>query len=514
MQELIFGRSLYPAARWRADAVALREDGFTSTFAEHISRVERAARSITSLVGNSQERFAVLSLNSHEYVELWHAAMLGGGVIVPLNYRLSAAEVAGLVADSGARVVFVDEASRALWQEASELIRDSGIQVVGLRWSADGVPDYESLIASEADGRLPEPDETDLLSLMYTGGTTGRAKGVMTSHRNAVLNMYHQMDVHRPGAQTVYLHQSPIFHAAAMWGLMGPTAGGGQQVVLSKFTPTAVVETVERYGVTDTQMGPTMVGMLLDECGDQIGRIGSLRQLVYGTAPMPQGTIDRLVRDLPELSLLHGYGMTESTSAVSFLRWDELLADRSLIPTAGRPLTGVTVTIQDAAGETLPPNTDGEICVRAGNVADGYWNRPDETAAAFRDGWYRTGDLGRMDERGYLTIVDRIKDMIISGGENVYSVEVESAISTHPGVAQVAVVGVPHEKWGEQVHAVVVPHEGVELDEADLEKHTRTQIAGYKVPKAWTIRTDPLPVSGAMKILKRDIRASLRCRRP
>lgn len=506
MQELIYGRSYYPTAAWRHDAVAIRDGDFSSTFAEHTERVERLGRAVQTVVGGRAERYAVLSLNSHEYLELWHAAMLGAAVITPLNYRLAAAELAGILQDAGARVVFVDAELRGLWQEVAAVGGFGAPAVVGIRWEDDEVAGFEELLGSGAPGALAEPDESDLMALMYTGGTTGRPKGVMIPHRAAVLNMYHQLPIHRPGAHTVYLHQSPIFHGAAMWGLMGPTAGGGQQCVLPKFTPELVLRTVAELGVTESQMGPTMVGMLLDACGADVGRLRTLQQLVYGSAPMPQGTVDRLVRDLPNVKLLHGYGMTESTSVVSFLRWEELLQDRSLISSVGRVVPGVTATIQDAAGNELPAGEHGEICVRGGNLFDGYWDRPAETAAVLVDGWYRTGDLGRMDERGYLWVVDRIKDMIITGGENVYSAEVENAISTHPAVRQVAVIGVPSARWGEQVHAVVVVHQVDAVQPSDLEQHVRRLIAGYKVPKSWTLQTEDLPTSGAMKILKKDLR--------
>ncbi|MFV0534219.1 MAG: class I adenylate-forming enzyme family protein [Cumulibacter sp.] len=506
VQELIYGRTYYPTAAWRHDAIAIRDGEFSSTFAEHTDRIERLGRSIQSALGSSSERYAVLSLNTHEFLEAWQSAMLGAAVITPLNYRLAAAELAGILADSGARLVFVDAELRELWSEVAQIGGFGSPTVVGIRWHDDGVTDFEQFLSASQPGPLDEPDESDLMALMYTGGTTGRPKGVMISHKAAVLNMFHQLPIHRPGAHTVYLHQSPIFHGAAMWGLMGPTAGGGQQCVLPRFTPELVLETVEKFGVTESQMGPTMVGMLLDACGDDVTKLASLQQLVYGSAPMPQGTVDRLVRDLPNVKLLHGYGMTESTSVVSFLRWEELLADRSLIASVGRVAPGVTATIQDTNGVILPPGQHGEICVRGGNLTDGYWQMPQETAEVFRDGWYRTGDMGRMDERGYMWVVDRIKDMIITGGENVYSAEVENAISTHPAVRQVAVIGVPSERWGEQVHAVIVTHTDGELAEADIEHHVRAQIAGYKVPKSWTLQTEDLPTSGAMKILKKDLR--------
>ena len=492
-------------AVWRRADTAVRDGDYSASYDTHIERVHRLGSALARSLSSPQDRFAVLSLNSHEFLELWHAAMFGAGVITPINYRLAPKEIAFILSDSGASVIFVDADNRDLWDEVAAL--GSHPRVVGIGWSAEDVTEFDEFLSAGEGVSIPEPEEDDLLGLMYTGGTTGTPKGVMISHRAAMLNAYHQIEVLRPTSTSVYLHQSPMFHAAAMYGLMAPSLAGGVQCTLPKFTPSLLVGTVERYGVTETQMGPTMIGMLFDECGDQLDRIASLRNMIYGSAPMPRGTLDRVLTELPDLQLFHGYGMTESSSAVSYMRHDELLADPALLSSAGRPLIGVNVSIQDPSGAHLPPGEKGEICARGGNFMAGYWNRPAETADVLRDGWYRTGDLGYLNDKGYLFVVDRIKDMVLSGGENIYSSEVENAISTHPAVAQVAVIGVPHEKWGEQVHAVVVRRDGAHVTEADLAAHARSQIAGYKVPKSWDIRLEPLPVSGAMKILKRDLRA-------
>jgi len=254
-------------------------------------------------------------------------------------------------------------------------------------------------------------------------------------------------------------------------------------------------------------MVPTMIAMLLDHPDYSPERLASLEILTYGASPMPAGLLDRLLSSYPDLSVSQGYGMTESSAVLTLLSADDHRAGGPRLRSAGRPLPGVVLSIRDDGNNEMPRGQTGEVCARAGNLMREYWGQPDATAAAFRDGWYRTGDAGYIDDGGYLFLVDRVKDMIVSGGENVYSVEVESLISTHEAVQQVAVIGVPHDIWGEQVHAVVVLHPDMSVSQDELVEMLRSQIAGYKVPKSFEFRSEPLPLSGAMKVLKRELRA-------
>jgi long-chain acyl-CoA synthetase len=254
-------------------------------------------------------------------------------------------------------------------------------------------------------------------------------------------------------------------------------------------------------------MVPTMVAMLVQHSEFRPERLASLRKLTYGASPMPLALLERLLGDFPDLDMYQGYGMTESSAVLTALGPAEHRAGGDILRSAGRALPGVSLSVQDPDGNPLPPGETGEVCARAGNFMREYWKQPEATEQAFRGGWYHTGDAGYLDERGYLFLVDRVKDMIVTGGENVYSVEVENAIVSHPAVAQVAVIGVPHDTWGEAVHAVVVVHDGATVTEEEIVEHARQWIAGYKVPKSVEIRTDPLPLSGAMKVLKRELRA-------
>jgi long-chain acyl-CoA synthetase len=304
----------------------------------------------------------------------------------------------------------------------------------------------------------------------------------------------------------VYLHQTPMFHAASMGAVLGIPTTGGTSVFVPMFEPAQVMEHIERYQVDWTVMVPTMVAMLFDHRDFRPERLASLKDLVYGASPMPAGLLDRILAVLPNIGLWQGYGMTECSSVLTFLTDEDHRAGGPRLRSAGRPMIGVNITIQNKDGEMLSKGEDGEVCARSGNFMQGYWNRPQETDEVFRDGWYRTGDEGHLDADGYVYLVDRVKDMIVTGGENVYSVEVENAISTHAAVEQVAVIGIPHPTWGEQVHAIVVLRPGFEATEEELLQHARTTIANYKVPKSLEFRTEPIPLSGALKPLKRELR--------
>jgi acyl-CoA synthetase (AMP-forming)/AMP-acid ligase II len=297
-----------------------------------------------------------------------------------------------------------------------------------------------------------------------------------------------------------------MFHAASMGGVLGIPAAGAVSTFIPLFNPEQVLDVVARDGVTATVMVPTMIGMLLQHPSFAPEKLSSLRALTYGASPMPVALLEQLLALYPELDIYQGYGMTESSALLTSLGPAEHRAGGTRLRSAGRSLRGITVTIQDEAGNPVPTGETGEVCARGGMFMREYWNKPEATAEAFRDGWYRTGDAGYLDEHGYLFLVDRVKDMIVTGGENVYSVEVENAIATYPGVAQVAVIGIPSPQWGEAVHAIVVAQEGVVLTEEEIIEHARQKIAGYKVPKSVEFRTDPLPLSGAMKVLKRDLR--------
>jgi len=511
MKELVYPHMYAAAVEQYGEAEGIVDGDYRSTWNQHTDRVGRLCHALLAkLRVETGDRFAVLSLNSHQYLELWHAAFMGAGVINPLNLRLAPRELAYILGDSGSEVVFADVAFAPLVAAArAEMGADDPVRHVVLIGDGDVPHDlaYEELLAAASPDMSPEPEETDPVVLMYTGGTTGLPKGVLIEHRAEILNVYH-------GAMSIpdyrissYLMQTPMFHAASMTGILATIAYGGRFVSIPAFQPEGVMETIESHQVTDTLMVPTMIGLCFASESYRPERLASLERLVYGASPMPEAILNKLQTDLPELRLVQGYGMTEACSTVTLLQSGDHQPGSPRIRSVGRPALGIRISIRSEEGDELARGEIGEVCVRGGHLMREYWNKPEATAEAFRGGWYHTGDAGYVDEDGYLFLVDRVKDMIVTGGENVYSAEVESAISTHPSVGQVAVIGIPDEVWGERVHAIVVPAPGADVSQEEIIAHARASIAGYKVPKSVELRAEPLPLSGAMKVLKRDLRA-------
>lgn len=503
----MYHRSLIASVERFADKVGFIDGNVSHTYAQHVERVSKLANALGHDLGIArQDRFAVLALNSLPYLELWHAAFLGGGVINALNLRLAAKELAYILQDSGTKVCFVDK----YFAPMVEAVRaETKLEKVVLIGDGDVAHDlrYEEVVAA-GDSSVPdEPDEDDPVVLMYTGGTTGLPKGVLLDQRAEILNMYHVAMSFRFDESYVYLHQTPMFHAASMGGILGIPASGGTSTFVPMFEPGAVMTAIETHAVTMTVMVPTMIGLMMMHPEYSAERLRSLTTLTYGASPMPHALVQKVLTDFPNADIFQGYGMTEASAILTVLGPKEHRAGGDVLRSAGRAVPGVSLSIQDPDGNILGVGESGEVCARSGNFMREYWNQPDATAEVFHGGWYHSGDAGYIDENGYLFLVDRVKDMIVTGGENVYSTEVENAISSHPAVAQVAVIGIPHDVWGEAVHAIVVLKEGASATESELIDHARDAIAGYKLPKSVSFRSEPLPLSGAMKVLKKDLRA-------
>jgi acyl-CoA synthetase (AMP-forming)/AMP-acid ligase II len=495
-----------PQVERYADKVGFIDGDHRATFEQHIDRVGRLAHALSHQLGvGRQDRFAVLALNGHQYEELWHAAFLGAGIMNPLNLRLAAPELEYILKDSGTKVVFTD----FLFAGVVDQVREAaGIEHVVLIGDLDGPHDlkYEELLAA-GEPRLPdEPEEDDPVVLMYTGGTTGLPKGVLLDQRAEMLNLYHVGMLFGLDEDIVNLNQTPMFHAATMGGILGVPAAGGTSTFVPMFDPVKVLDTMEAEKATWTVMVPTMIGLVLNHPEFRPERMSSLEVLVYGASPMPTALLERLLTMYPDLRVFQGYGMTEASAVLTVLGPEEHRAGGTLLRSAGRPVPGATLSIRDSDGTPVATGETGEVWARAGNFMREYWNKPEATAEVFAHDWYHTGDAGYVDERGYLYLVDRVKDMVVTGGENVYSSEVENAIATHEAVAQVAVIGIPDAKWGEAVHAIVVLAEGATADEDEIREWAKASIAGYKVPKSIEFRAEPLPLSGAMKVLKRELR--------
>jgi len=507
MKELSYQRFLLPVVERAPERRAVADGAFCSSYGLHLERSLRLASALESQLGlRTGDRFAVMAANSHQFLELYHASFLSGLVINPLNLRLAPQELAFILADSETKVCFVD----AMFASLIHSVRaETAIEQVVLIGAGEAEADlgYEQLVEA-GEARLPaEPEEDDPAVLMYTGGTTGLPKGVVLDQRALALDLYKVASRWGLDESYVYLHQTPMFHAASLGAILAVPAVGGLSTMVSLFNPEAVLDALEAYEVNMTVMVPTMIAMLLDHPAFHPKRLSKLRILTYGASPMPQALLERLLDVAPHLDLYQGYGMTEGSGLLTCLGPEEHRRGGKLLRSAGRPMPGSMICIPNDRGELLPPGETGEVCARAGNFMKHYWNRPTETEEAFRGGWYHTGDAGYVDSEGYLYLVDRVKDMIVTGGENVYSAEVENAIASHPGVAQVAVIGIPSDRWGEAVMAIVVPRPGYDLSEREIQAWARERIAGFKVPKKVEFRFEPLPLSGALKILKRQLRA-------
>jgi len=505
----MYPRLLLTAAERAVDVPAfVDDDGTRERLDVHVDRSMRLADAHRRHYGfDATTTYAVLAGNSRRYVNLWHAAFFGGGVVNPMNTRLAPAELAFILADSRARLLYVD----AQFAEVAEALRKQLpylVDIVRIDLPADAAGPTLDGLAASAEPSLPDVHEEDLAVLMYTGGTTGRPKGVLHTQRAQVLNVY------RMGfmfgfftERSTFLNATPMFHAGGAMGTMGMPCSGGTTVIHGTFEPGRLIADCARYDVTHLGLVPTMIAMTLNHPDFEPERFATVRTIGYGASPMPTAVLDQVMARLPHVSLSQTYGMTEAAAVVTCLTAADHRRGGSILRSAGRALPGVALSIRDAEGQPVPSGEVGEVWVKAGSFMVGYHDRPEETAAALAGGWYHSGDAGYLDDEGYLFLVDRTKDMIISGGENVYSTEVENALSTHPAVLQVAVIGIPSERWGEQVHAVVVLRPGRAATEDELIAHARTSIAGYKAPKSVEFRTEPLPLSGAMKVLKRELRA-------
>jgi len=484
--------------------------GHDVTYGQHIDRVSRLIQAIGSLGLSPNDRVGVLAGACHEYIELWHACLCGAAVINPLNNRLAAEELVYILDDSETSVIFVD----ATYAPIIDGIRSrlTHLRTVVLIGAADAPHDlrFDSLIDAHAPTALPpEPDDHAPAVLMYTGGTTGLPKGVVLDQKAIVLVTYRsQMSMLiAPGWR--YLAFMPLFHVASImtWSLLIPT--GGCVVLMPAFDPVGVMNAVREQRITAIAGVPTMFGIIVHHPSFEPSMFETVTLLGYGAAPMPEALLTRWMHLYPNLNFYQAYGMTECAATVCALTPHDHRIGGEILKSVGRPCIGVEVEIRDPeTTERLPVGAVGELWIRCDSTMSHYWKKPDATSHALVDGWYRSGDAGRMNENGYVFLADRVKDMIVSGGENVYSLEVENAISTHPAVTQVAVVGRPDEVWGEAVHAFVVCQPG-SVTEAELDAHARKSIAGYKVPKSWTLQSEPLPLSAAAKVLKRDLRQRL-----
>jgi long-chain acyl-CoA synthetase len=496
-----------------ADAEALVSDEARLTRREMVDRIARLASVLRNLGMQDDDRVAMLAPNGQHYIEFYFGVLWGGGIVVPVNSRFALAEMIEQVRDAEPFALIVDktlvEKGEALAQSVPSI---KALMIVGEAGASSRnvqSVNYEDALQSVE----PVPDvlrgEHDIACLFYTGGTTGRSKGVMLSHGNLWANAMATIAHLGLDGSLVHPHSGPLFHLGAGGRVYATAVAGGKHVVMSRFTPEQALSTIARERVTVATFVPTMLAMLLQLPDIHTYDLSSLRLITYGASPMPETVLRECLRRLPHVRFAQSYGMTELSPVATMLGAEHhtLNAPPGRLRSAGRPVYSAEVRIVDPNDRELPPGEIGEIIVRGPIVMKGYWRKPELTAQTLRGGWMHTGDSGYFDDDGFLFIADRIKDMIISGGENVYSIEVENAISSHPDVAQCAVIGIPDPRWGEAVHAIVVAHTGADgLTAESIIAHCRPIIAGYKCPRSVDLRRELLPQSSVNKIDKAALR--------
>ncbi|WP_158968744.1 long-chain-fatty-acid--CoA ligase [Chachezhania sediminis] len=498
------------AAQINPNGLATRFEGRDRTWAEFRSRVERLAGALQDLGMGPGDRVAMLSLNSDIYLEYFFGVTWGGGAVMPLNIRWAPPECAYALNDGECSVLMVDAAFAPTVEKIrAEVPGMKHVIYVGDGETPAGMLNYEAMLAAAT----PAPDAgrggDDMAGLFYTGGTTGFPKGVMLSHTNFFTGGIANSEAIGILDGTVYLHAAPMFHIADFLFFMAITFAAGTHVVIPAFTPDATLEAIERYRPSHILLVPVMLQMILAAPKLADTDTSSLELIAYGASPITEATLIDAFGKFPGVKFLQAFGQTELSPVATILGTEYHVTEgpkAGKLRSAGRATRIDEIEIRGEDDTELPRGEVGHIVVKGPNAMLGYWKKPDITAATIKDGWVYTGDAGYMDDEGFVFLMDRVKDMIISGGENVYSTEVENALGRHPAVATSAVIGIPSEKWGEEVHAIVILKQGAQTSTEELIAHCHTLIAGYKCPRSITYRTEPFPLSGANKVLKTELR--------
>lgn len=476
------------------------------TWREVADRVQRFATALRAQGIKPGDRIAVLAHNCDAFLEAYFSIFWAGAIIVPLNTRLTRDELQMQLEDSGATAVLFGAEFAVIIAELKQLSAGTRVFIGFDGSSAPADHDFNALIAHHSPGPEVQSSDDDLAGIFYTGGTTGAAKGVMLKHRNMAAMAVNLIMATKIDEHCVNLHSAPMFHLADIGTFMA-TMVAGTHVFIRHLNEQKILEAIEQHRITHVFTVPAVIDRMAKHPRAIDADLSSLRMLGSGGSPMPGGTFDLARKRFHAVDFVQGFGLTEM-GAHTFLgaRYHRDGADPEKLKSAGLPCFGYEIKVVAQNGEEAPRRVIGEIVGRGDNVMVGYWNRPEETARALKDGWMHTQDAGFMDEDGFVYLTDRLKDMIVTGAENVYSIEVESVISHHPAVEECTVIGVPDERWGERVHAIVVLKSGQTLDFESLNAFCRAKIAAYKCPKSMDVRSEPLPRSAAGKVLKRELR--------
>jgi fatty-acyl-CoA synthase len=498
-------------AREHPERDCIRFAGRTLSYAEAAAQSHQLARALLAQGLAPGERFGLISKNTLEYLLFFLAGSKTGTVPVPLNYRLAPPELAYIVNDARARLVVARGECVAAFDSARASCPDVKTCVRLDAPARPGWLDYREWLAPESTlppEQDPAQSEDDLYQ-MYTSGTTGRPKGAILSHRAVLDHLFQQFTMLQIPPHERVLLVAPMYHAAAALTALGTLVAGSTAVIHEDFVPQAVVLALSEEGITRTTLVPVMIQACLLAVPDVAERrYDALRLMVYGASPIAADVLRRAM-EVFGCDFAQGYGMTETTAALTFLSPEDhrraLREKPELLLSAGRPLPGTRVRVVRPDGSDAAVGEVGEIVGQGDQLMRGYWNLPEASAEALRDGWMHTGDAGVLDTDGYLYLQDRVKDMIVSGGENVYPREVENVLFAHPAVADVAVIGVPDPKWGEAVKAIVVLRAGATATPEALLAHCRAQLGGYKCPRSVDF-VDALPRNPSGKVLKKDLR--------
>lgn len=488
------------------DKVAMVFEGNRITYREMNDRVNRLANALIGLGFKKGDRLTILAENTFKYMEVYFAAAKAGGSVTPLNFRLSDAELTHIINDSEATLYLAGDG----YEERSLGLKLDlkGIKNwISLDKKINGYLFYENLIKDASDtDPVVEVDENDMAILMYTGGTTGLPKGVMLSHRNLLTSAYGLIIIHSFTFNDSTCFVLPLFHVS-FWPVLCLLMVGGKAVIVRRPDLGEILRLMQDEKCTHAVLVPTLLMWLLSYPQLNEFNLSSLRLVTYAGSPMPIDGLKKCIQKFGNI-FAQGYGLTEAAPLVSFLSKEDHFLEgprAKLLASAGKEGPVVEAQVLDENDLPVKPGEIGEIVVRGKNIMMGYWKNPELTAATLRGGWLHTGDMGTIDEDGYIYLVDRKADMIVTGGENVYPKEVEDILYEHPAVMECAVVSAPDDRWGERVQAVIVLKAGEKVTEEELIKHCKSKLAGYKCPKRVEFWNE-LPKTPIGKILRKDVK--------
>jgi len=508
-------RALASTVRHHGPRPAMQDTARTYTWSEFGVRVSRAAGMLRRLGALPDERFGILARNGFRYEELKWAGFWLGAIPVPLNFRLAAPELLQILEDAQCTCVMVESVFAPMFEHPALAAWRARITIFGESAGANAAA-YEAMLAETAPIAASDPDADADALLLYTGGTTGRSKGVRLSHTNILSNNLAFGLAVGARPEHVYLHAAPMFHSADLLA-MGWFLQGAAQCFLPMFSPQAFLQAIAYHRVGAVVTVPTMLIGTVSCAEFAAADVSSLRVLIYGAAPLPLEWIERVAGAFPAVELFNCYGMTETAPDLTIFNSREFRAaiehmavtgerDGPLL-SVGKPNAHNELRVVAADGSEVAPGAAGELIARGPNIMKGYHHRPEETRAALRDGWLHTGDVARIDAAGYVYLLDRLKDMVITGGENVYSSEVEAVLHRHPAIAEAAIVGVADERLGEMVTAVIVAKPGMRPSAEEIAAYCRAYLGGFKVPRRFEF-VDQLPKSALGKVLKGELRRS------